>query len=313
MSQLSFLSIGMKKKLRGYEALEEVSKVVPWKELCEEVQPYYPKGEGGRPVKPLELMLKIYCLQLWYNLSDPAMEDAIYDRNSFQQFLKIDLLGNVSVPDETTILKFRRLLEKHELGEKIFARIRDYLLAKGVMLQGGTIADATIIPAPSGSKKIRERNPEMSTTRKGNSYYYGMKAHIGVDAQSGLVHTVKSTTARTNDVDMLSELLHGKEKAVFGDKGYPKKAFKKVCEEKGIFYGILRKAERYYKLTAQDDRWNHRLSRVRSKVEHPFRIVKHLWHHRKTRYRGLAKNHNQFCMLFGLSNLYMVRGKLCPA
>src|SRR3990167_1653300 len=185
--QLSFLSIGLGcRKLRCSKALEDISRVIPWQALCNIIQPYYPKGVGGRPAKPLMLMLKIHCLQQWYNLSDPAMEDAIYDRNSFQQFLGLDLLDETTVPDETTILAFRHLLEKHKLGEEMFEGIRMFLEDENLILKRGTITDATIIRAPDGSTKTREHQKDMSRTRKGSSFYFGMKAHIGVDAEGGL-------------------------------------------------------------------------------------------------------------------------------
>lgn len=312
MVQLSFLSLGLKgRQLRCQQALEEISRVIPWKVLCKVIEPYYPKGKGGRPAKPLELMLKIHCLQQWYGLSDPGMEDAIYDRNSFQQFLKLDLLDDTTVPDETTILTFRHLLEKHELSKQLFEAINTYLQEKGLLLTRGTIVDATLISAPNSSKKTREHHNEMSSTRKGNQFYFGMKAHIGIDAEGGLVHSLECTTAKTNDIEKFNALCHGEEEAVFGDKGYAKQTIKKECRRKGVFYGILDKAERYSKLSIKQEARNEKLSRVRAKVEHPFRIVKHLWGYRKVRYRGLDKNSNHLYMLFGLANLYMARKKLC--
>lgn len=312
--QLSFLSIGLGgRKLRCSKALEDISRVIPWQALCNIIQPYYPKGVGGRPAKPLMLMLKIHCLQQWYNLSDPAMEDAIYDRNSFQQFLGLDLLDETTVPDETTILAFRHLLEKHKLGEEMFEGIRMFLEDENLILKRGTITDATIIRAPDGSTKTREHQKDMSRTRKGSSFYFGMKAHIGVDAEGGLVHSLECTTAKINDIEKFEDLLHGEEDAVFGDKGYAHQAIKQACRAMGVFYGILDKDERYRKLSSSQKKRNRKLSSIRAKVEHPFRIVKHVWGHNKTRYIGLEKNANHMYVLFGLSNLYMARKKLCQS
>jgi IS5 family transposase len=307
---LSSLSAGLNgKPLRCAQALANIGRSIPWDKLCEVIAPYYPTGEGGRPSKPLLLMLKIHCLQQWYGLSDPAMEDAIYDRNSFQQFLEIDLLGQ-GVPDETTLLNFRHLLERHHLGKALFDKINAYLSEQALLLKRGTIVDASIIHAPNSSKKTRERHAEMSRTRKGSQVYFGMKMHIGVDAESGLVHSVACTKASVNDIERVDALCHGEERAVFGDKGYAKQALKKRLRAAGQFYGILDKAERYSKLSPSQIKRNRSLSSIRAKVEHPFRIVKHLWGYRKIRYRGLFKNANQVYLLFGLSNLYMSRKQL---
>lgn len=252
-------------------------------------------------------MVKVYCLQQWYNLGDLPMEEAIYDRRSFADFLGIDLM-NDPIPDETTILKFRHLLEKNDLPKRIFQLLNSYLEGKGLIVRAGTIVDATIIQAPSSTKnQDKKRDPEMSSTKKNNTYYFGMKAHIGVDSKSGLVHSCEITTAKVADRQMFADLLHGEEKAVFGDKGYVSKEDKYYARDADVFWGVLDRKGPNKELSGKQKKRNKKLSSIRSKVEHPFRVVKHLWGHRKTRYRGLAKNRHQFYMLFGLSNIYMSR------
>lgn len=311
MSQLSFLSIAQNKKtLRCERFLNDMKKIVPWKKVCDLTRPYYSTNALGRKPMPLLMMIKIYCLQQWYQLSDPAMEEAIYDRNSFQKFLELDLIeGNV--PDETTILHFRHLLERNNLMEKIFNMINKYLEEKGFLLKKGTIVDATIISSPSSTKnKDKKRDPEMGSTKKNNTWYFGMKAHIGVDAQNGLVHSCEFTSASVHDRDCLPSLLHGKEEAIFGDKGYACEKDKVYARDAEVFWGILDKGKRNKGLSNKQKHRNKKLSSVRAKVEHPFCIVKHLWGYSKTRYRGIQKNASQLLMLFTLSNLYKTRRKL---
>jgi len=312
MCQLSFASLTPKKKsqLRSEKFLKEMETVVPWKKISDLIKPHYYDNKTGRPAYNLQLMIRIYCLQQWYNLGDLSMEEAIYDRLSFQTFLQIDLM-NKMIPDETTILKFRHLLEKKNLPEKIFQLLNSYLESRGLMMKEGTIVDATIINSPSSTKnQDKKRDPEMSSTKKNNTYYFGMKAHIGVDRESGLVHSCEVTTAKVADKRMLVNLLHGHEKAVFGDKGYVSQEDKHYARDAGIFWGILDRRGPKKDLSSKQKKRNKRLSKVRSKVEHPFRVIKHLWGHRKTRYRGLAKNLHQFYMLFGLSNVYMSRNRI---
>lgn len=314
MSQLSFLSLGIgKKRLRCERFLAEMDAVMPWAGLCALIRPYYSSGKGGRPPMPLERMLKIHCLQQWYGLSDPAMEEAIYDRNSFQRFLEIDLLSE-RVPDETTILNFRHLLEEHNLARKIFDRVNGYLEDKGLLLKEGTIVDATLIDAPSSTKNSKkERDPEMSSTRKGNQWYFGMKAHIGAQVRGKpLIHSVETSTAKSHDKSKKEDLMHGEEKAEFGDKGYADDKDKRKARKKGVFYGVLDKAKRGKKLSQKQKRRNKKLSSVRAKVEHPFQILKCQWGYKKVRYRGLAKNEGQVVMLCALANIFMVRRLLLP-
>jgi transposase, IS5 family len=310
----SFLSLALnKKKLRCERFLDEMDKVIPWYRLINKTQKYYTENKIGRKKTDIKLLLKIYFLQQWYNLSDPAAEEAIYDRNSFQKYLNIDLLSD-SVPDETTILNFRHLLEENNLQEKFFRIMNKVLDKHNLIIKEGTILDATIITAPSSTKnKDGKRDEEMSSTKKGNDWYFGMKAHIGVDHRSGIVHTVKTTTAKIHDKDLQNDLLHGEEKAIFGDKGYCKGEDKREMRERGIFCGILDKAKINHPLSNKQKRRNNRLSSIRAKVEHPFQVIKCQWNYTKVRYKGLLKNTMQLYVLFGLANLYMNRKKLMRA
>lgn len=314
MSQLSFLSIGLNnKKLRCQKFLDEMQQVVPWGRLIDKIRPYYSSGDesvnkGGRPAFDLGLMLKIHCLQQWFSLSDSAMEDAIYDRNSFQRFLSIDLLSD-RVPDETTILNFRHLLERNSLSKVLFEEINSYLQEKNLLLKEGTAIDATLISAPTSTKnKDKKRDPDMSSTKKNNQWYFGMKAHVGVQSKGKpLVHSVESSTAKDHDSTKTEELLHGDETDIFADKAYDDQLIKQFCRKNGIFYGITNKAKRNKKLSNKQNKRNKQFSSVRAKVEHPFQIIKCQWNYRKVRYRGLLKNTGQINMLFGLANLFMVR------
>jgi transposase, IS5 family len=310
----SFLSLALnKKKLRCERFLDEMDRVIPWYRLINKTQKYYTESKIGRKRTDIKLLLKIYFLQQWYNLSDPAAEEAIYDRNSFQKYLNIDLLSD-SVPDETTILNFRHLLEENNLQEKFFKIMNKVLDKHNLIIKEGTILDATIITAPSSTKnKDRKRDEEMSSTKKGNDWYFGMKAHIGVDHRSGIVHSVKTTTAKIHDKDLQNDLLHGKERSIFGDKGYCKEEDKKEMRRNGIFCGILDKAKINHPLSNKQKRRNNRLSSIRAKVEHPFQVIKCQWNYTKVRYKGLLKNTMQLYVLFGLANLYMNRKKLMRA
>jgi len=315
-TQLSFFSLAVSgRKLRAEKFLDQMTIVIPWDRLLNNIEPYYPKGNsdnGGRPVTDLLLIFKIHLLQQWFGLSDPAMEDAIYDRISFQKFLNIDI-GVDNIPDETTILKFRHLLEKHKLSAISFNEINSYLEERNLLLKEGTITDATLIAAPTSTKnKKRKRDPEMSSTKKGENYYFGMKAHIGVQSKGKpLIHSLDTTTAKTHDSVKTEDLLHGDETDIFADKAYDNEDLKRFCRANNIFYGITNKAKRNKKLSNKQRKRNKQFSSIRAKVEHPFRIIKCQWNYRKTRYRGLLKNTNQLQMLFGLANLYMVR-KMLP-
>lgn len=299
--------------------LAEMDKVVPWERLCAVVKPYYPKTpkRGGRQPIGLERMLRIHLLQQWYALSDPAAEEALYDSQAMRRFVGIDL-GRESAPDETTICKFRHVLEKHQLAQRLFDEITKYLGENGMKLSSGTIVDATIIhAAPSTKNKQRQRDPEMHQTRKGNQWYFGMKAHIGVDECTGQVHTVTTTAANAGDVTEIDKLLHGKEQAVYGDSGY-RGAEKRVRAKRGRRFYIAEqrskvKAITDAKLRKLAEQIEHMKASIRSKVEHPFRVVKRQFGYRKTRYRGLAKNHGQVVTLFAMANLWMARKRLLVA
>ena len=290
-----------------------MDEVVPWVRLVALIEPHYPKvgPKGGRPPMPLEMMLRIYFLQSWYALSDPMAEESLYDSEAMRRFAGIEL-GDDRIPDETTILNFRHLLEKHQLTEKLFAQVNAYLADKGVTLRSGTLVDATIIDAPSSTKnKAKARDPEMSSTKKGNDWYFGMKAHVGVDADSGIVHSLETTTAKTHDSQVWDALLHGKETSVWADKGYVHAAREVAFTKNGdAFWGVMRKAPKGGDLDPLDVQINRIIAKVRAKVEHPFRILKCQFGHVKTRYRGLAKNRAHLFTLFALGNLFMVRQKL---
>lgn len=310
MFQNSFLALTQHKQLRCERFLNEMESVVPWGKMVGKILPHYEDAKTGRKRKEAILMLKIYFLQQWYNLSDPAAEEAIYDRVSFQKFLDIDLLSEY-VPDETTILNFRHLLETHELPPEFFKIVNKILEENGFLLKAGTIVDATIITAPSSTKNAKkERDPEMSSTKKGNAWYFGMKAHVGVDDESGLVHTLKTTTAKVHDHEVMEELWHGKERRKFGDKGYYDQSAKRTARQKGIFWGVLDRGTRGHSLSGSQKKRNKKLSSVRSKVEHPFQVLNCQWKYEKVRYRGLLKNTMQLFSLFALINLFRVRKKL---
>lgn len=311
MSQLSFLSIAQaKKELKRDKFLNQMKTVIPWDKLCKVIKPFYTEQQLGRKRMPLERMLKILCLQNWYSLSDPGIEEEIYDRNSFQKFLELDLLID-PVPDETTILNFRHLLEEHDLFKKIFEEIKNHLVESGFLMKTGTIVDATLISAPSSTKnKSKKRDPEMSSTKKGNTWHFGMKAHIGVDERSGLVHSIRGTTAKVHDSEVFEELIHGDEFMVYGDKAYASKALEESMHSRGITWGVAYKASRHHKLSDFQEESNRLLSRIRCKVEHPFQVIKCQWKYTKTRYRGIKKNLDQIHLLFGLYNLFKVRKKL---
>jgi IS5 family transposase len=295
------------KKTRREQFLEEMDKVVPWAELEALVGPHYPKGENGRPPMGLEIMLRIHFLQQWFNLSDPAAEEALYDSAVLRRFAGVDL-GRAPAPDETTILQFRHLLEKHDLGGAMLDTVNRWLDNRGIR-----IATATIIHAPSSTKNVRgERDPEMHQTRKGNQWYFGLKAHIGVDARSGIVHSVCTTAASVADVHMLPDLLHGEERKVWGDGGYQGQG-ETIRQAAPRAQDMTSRRTRYKDYVDQLQRAKNRVkARVRAKVEHPFRILKRVFGFEKTRFRGLSKNHQRLCVNFALVNLYLHRKWLAP-
>ena len=299
------------KVTRRAHFLAEMEAVVPWPRLLAVIEPHYPKAPQGRPPHPLARMLRIYFMQQWFNLSDPAMEDALYDSESMRHFAGIDLSADL-VPDETTILRFRHLLEKHHLTEGLFAEVRQLLEEKQLLLKSGTIVDATIIAAPPSTKNAtHERDPEMRQTRKGKQWHFGMKLHVGTD-RHGLVHSVVSGPASQGDITRLDELLHGQEREIFGDQAYWSEDHRQHCRHAGIDYRINRRAKPGHKLTPQQKAINRSRSRHRARGEHPFHIIKNLWGFTKVRYRGLYKNTVRALTMFALSNLYLVRRQLMP-
>jgi len=300
-----------RKSTRRERFLDEMNRVVPWAEMVAVIEPVYPKAEGpGRPPIGIERMLRVLCLQQWFNLSDPAVEEALYDSRAMRQFVGIDL-GREPVPDETTICKFRHLLEAHKLGAQLFARIGEYLTTQGLQVNRGTIVDATIIHAPSSTKnQSKERDPEMHQTKKGNQWYFGMKAHIGVDSQTKVIHSVVATAANVHDSQVLPELLHGEETRVWGDSAYSgqRAVIRQHAPHAKSF--IQTKAHRHRSLSEEERDRNRTKSKVRAKVEHVFLVIKRIFGWAKVRYRGLAKNTHWLQISCGLANLYLVRRRL---
>jgi IS5 family transposase len=298
------------KKTRRAAFLEEMEQVVPWVELCQLIEPHYPKAGNGRPPVGVERMLRIYFLQQWFNLSDPAVEEALYDSVVMRQFVGIDL-GREPVPDETTACKFRHLLEEHGLGGEILQAVNLYLESQGVKITTGTIVDATLIHAPSSTKnREQERDPEMHQAKKGKQWYFGMKAHVGVDSKTKMIHSVVATAANVADSRVLPELLHGEETKVWGDQAYrgQTEAIQEVAPEA---QDMTHKQYRFKKCIDEVERAKNRnKSRVRSKVEHVFAVMKLQFGFVKVRYRGLKKNANRLFATCALVNLFLVRRKL---
>ncbi|HEV7920334.1 MAG TPA: IS5 family transposase [Thermoanaerobaculia bacterium] len=300
-----------RKKTRREQFLNEMNHIFPWKVLMELIEPHYPKAGRGRQPLGLEKMLRIYLLQLWFDLSDPQPEDAIYDSESMRRFAGVELSDDV-VPDETTILRFRHLLEKHELTAAMFEQINGVLEAKGLLLRSGTIVDATMIAAPSSTKNsTKSRDPEMRQTRKGNHWHFGIKEHVGTDRR-GVVHSLVTTDAATADITQMEALLHGEEREVFGDQAYWKEAVRQRFRAQGVKYGVDRRGTHHHPLTDHQKKINQSRSRTRAPGEHAFRIVKRLWGFAKVRYRGLMKNTARAFATFALANVYTVRKFMVP-
>ena len=303
-----------RRKTHREEFLERLEALVPWERLEGVIRPHYPKAGRGRRPYPLPVMLRVHVVQVCHNLSDPAMEDLLYDSRSVQQFVGLRL--SEPIPDESTILHFRHLLEKHRLGQGLFEEIKACLVERGMLLKEGTIVDATIIQAPSSTKNREgKRDPEMRQTRKGKQYHFGMKAHIGVDAETGVVHSLATTGANVHDVTQAGELLHGEESRVWGDAGYT--GVGKREENLGLpvdWLIALKPGKRRLLERGGLEEWFEKSkASVRAKVEHPFLDVKRIFGYDKVRYRGLAKNHERLATLLGLSNLLRVRKLLLAA
>jgi len=305
------------KKTRKREFLEQMEEVVPWVALVELIAPYYPEGRTGRPPFSLLTMLRIHFMQQWFTLSDPGMEEAFFDTPLYREFAQLDEYARL--PDESTILRFRHRLEKHKLAEQILVSVNELLTQRGLLLKAGTAVDATLIAAPTSTKnKDKTRDPDMHSSKKGNQWYFGMKAHIGVDADSGLVHTVRGTSGHVSDVAEGNALLHGQETVAFGDAGYQGIDKRPDAQADVTWHVAMRPGKR--KALDKDNDAHAMLDKaeklkagVRAKVEHPFRVVKRQFGFMKVRYRGLKKNTAQLFTLFALSNLWMVRKKLMGA
>lgn len=290
--------------------LDTMEKIVPWADLCSVIDPHYPKAGNGRPPVGLERMLRMYFVQHWFNLADVACEDALLDSTALRRFVGIDL-GCERVPDATTLLKFRRLLEKHKLGEALFAKVGEVLQANGMKVGTGTIVDATIIGAPSSTKNAdKQRDPEMHQTRKGKQWFFGMKLHIGVDSETGLAHSAVVTAANVHDKHPLPDLLHGQEQRVYGDCAYASQG-ELIRAKAPAAVDMTNKTVRPGSVTEELERLvNRGKSRVRSRVEHVFGVVKKLWGFSKVRYRGLAKNGTRAFVVTALANLFLARKRL---
>lgn len=298
------------KTTRRAAFLAEMDRVVPWAELCALIQPFYPKAGNGRPPIGVERMLRIYFLQQWFNLSDPAVEEALYDSVSMRSFVDIDL-GREPVPDETTACKFRHLLEKHEIGRQLFEQVHVHLEKHGIKVAKGTIVDATIISAPSSTKNASgERDPDMHQTKKGKQWYFGMKAHIGVDSKTKVIHAVVATAANVADSTILPDLLHGEETRVWGDQAYKGKTDVIRAHAPNALDFTNRRYRFKKRIDEIQKAKNRTKSKVRAKVEHVFGVIKGVFGYVKVRYRGLDKNANRLFATCALANLFMVRSHL---
>lgn len=300
------------KVTRREQFLSEMDAVVPWRELVTLIEPHYPRAGNGRRPLGLEKMLRIHFLQQWFNLSDPAAEDALYDSESMRRFVGISL-GEDVVPDESSILRFRHLLEEHKLGASIFDGVRGLLESKGVLVKSGTIVDATIISAPSSTKnRSGSRDPEMKQGHSGKTWHFGMKVHVGTD-KNGLAHSIATTDAGQAEISQLPRLLHGEERELHGDQAYWSEGDRQELEKRGIRYRVNRRRSGRKPLSEYWKRVNRARSRTRARGEHIYNVVKNQWQFRKVRYRGLAKNTSKVLIIFALATLYLARKRLGPA
>lgn len=315
MKQTTFASAAYERKgkvTRRERFLTEMDQVIPWTSILSLIEPHYPQAGNGTQPMPMERMLRIYFMQQWFNLSDPATEDALYDSESMRRFAGIELIDD-AVPDESTILRFRHLLERHQLTQKLFELVRGLLEQKRLLLKSGTIVDATIIDAPPSTKnEAKARDPEMKQGKKnGRDWHFGMKAHVGTDL-NGLVHTLVTTHAGASDFSQLPKLLHGAERELYGDQAYWSEMHRVAAKEHGVRYRVNRRPNHSRALTEHQRKLNRLRSATRARGEHAFNVVKHLWGFSKVRYRGLAKNTARLFAAFALANLYMVRRQLMP-
>jgi len=314
MKQMTFGSAAWSSKgktTRRERFLAEMNAVIPWSRLAALIEPHYPKAGNGRQPMALERMLRVYFMQQWFNLSDPQAEDALYDIEPMRRFAGIEL-GEDTVPDETTILRFRHLLENHQLTEAIFAEVRALLEERKLLLKSGTIVDATIISAPSSTKNAeKQRDPEMHQTRKGKQWYFGMKLHVGA-SNKGLVHSVATGPANQADITRLGDLVHGEEDELYGDQAYWSEDHRQHCQQAGIRYRVNRRAKPRSQRSTYQKSVNRSRSRRRAFGKYPFLVVKRLWGFTKVRYRGIYKNTVRAFAMFALANLYLVRRRLMP-
>jgi len=315
MDQMSFADAeyhNKKHTTRREKFLIRMESLMPWDRMTKKLERKYHKGRFGRPPYPLETMLRIHCMQLFYNLSDPGMEDALYEIESMRRFAGLRLSDRI--PDETTILNFRRFLERNKLTKKLFDEINGHLKDNGLMLREGSIVDASIISAPSSTKNAeKKRDPEMHQTRKGNQWYFGMKVHIGVDDEIGLIHSLETTAANTHDLEVTEKLFHGDERRIFGDSGYRGIEKREVHQDRPVDWYIAEQPSKRRLMDPEsvEAKAEKLKSQIRAKVEHPFRYMKRMFGYDKVRYRGLEKNRNRFEMLAGFTNL-LIAEKLLP-
>lgn len=315
MKQTTFASAAWERKgkvTRRERFLGEMDQVIPWVQIVALIEPHYPQAGNGTQPMPMERMLRIYFMQQWFNLSDPSMEDSLYDSESMRRFAGIELVDD-AIPDESTILRFRHLLEQHRLTEQIFALVRGLLEQKRLLLKSGTIVDATIIEAPPSTKnEAKARDPEMKQGKKNmREWRFGMKAHVGTDRR-GIVHTLVTTAANASDISQMHRLLHGREREVYGDQAYWSEAHRQAARARGIRYRVNRRPNHGHPLSHTERIINRLRSATRARGEHAFHVVKNLWGFTKVRYRGLAKNTARLFTMFALANLYLLRRRLMP-
>lgn len=310
MKQQSFASLNYAHKkitTKREKFLNEMNTIIPWSRFIKLIEPFYPRTGKGRPPMALESMLRIYFLQQWYALSDPGAEEVLYDMEVMRNFAHLEL-GEEALPDETTILNFRRLIEKHNLSVVLFEDINRYLLEKGIQVSKGTMVDATIVPAPSSTNnKAKERDPEMHSTRKNNQYYFGMKVHIGTDINSNVIHSATVTAANTADISELPKLLRKEDDVIMGDAGYDSDTYKRGSRQLGLVWKVNAKRKVKKQLSSKQKKKNRQQSKIRARVEHCFRVIKCQFGYKKVKYKGLEKNRVQVFALLGLANLYAQR------
>ena len=313
MKQISFASAAYAHKkiiTKRERFLNEMDQVIPWQRWLKLIEPHYPRKGNGRPPMPIESMLRIYCMQQWYSLSDPAAEEALYDIECMRRFAQLEL-GEDALPDETTILNFRRIIETNHLSECLFNDVNDYLSEQGIRISQGSMVDATMIQAPSSTKnKEKQRDPDMHSTRKGNQYYFGMKIHIGTDVDSNVIHSATVTSANEADITELPHLLREDDQVIFADAGYTSDTYKRGARALGMRWKVNDKRKPKKNMSTSQKKRNRQNSSIRARVEHCFRVIKCQFGYKKTRYKGLEKNRTQVFSLLSLTNVYLQRKHL---